>query len=166
MRLKITKLLKSHLKEAHRIYNYYISKSFSNFEEKKVTFSHFKNNYKKIIAKNLPYLGALDNEKVVGVAYLNNYREKSGYKFAFENTIYIDNEYIKKGIGNKLLNKLIITSKKNKNIKIIVAVISGIDSKGSIKIHKKNGFKKIGVLKKIGFKKGRWVDSILMQKNI
>ena len=75
-------------------------------------------------------------------------------------------ESIKKGIGNKLLSKLIVSSKKNKNIKNIVAVIGSIDSKGSLKIHQKNGFKKIGTLKKIGFKNNKWIDSILMQKNI
>ena len=52
------------------------------------------------------------------------------------------------------------------NIKSIVAVISSIDSKGSLRIHKKLGFKKVGVLKKIGYKNERWIDSIFLQKNI
>ena len=166
MKLKITNILEQHLKDAHKIYNYYIENSYANFEDKKITFKEFYKNYKNIILKKLPYLVALDNEIVVGIAYLTKFREKSGYRYTFENTIYIHTNYINKGIGNKLLNKLIISSKKNKNIKKIVAVISSINSKGSIKIHKKNGFKNIGTLKKIGFKKNKWIDSILMQKNI
>ena len=66
----------------------------------------------------------------------------------------------------KLLKKLISVSKKRKNIKKIVAVISGIDSKGSLKIHLKLGFVRSGILKKIGFKNRKWIDCILLQKNL
>ena len=52
------------------------------------------------------------DDKVVGIAYLNKFRDKSGYRFAFENTIYVDNEYLKKGIGYKLLKELINVKKK------------------------------------------------------
>ncbi len=166
MNLVITQILKKHLKDAHKIYNYYIENSYSNFEEKKISFKDFILNYKKITKQKLPYLVAIFDKKVVGIAYINKFRDKSGYKFAFENTIYINNKYVKKGIGLKLLKKLILVSKKNKNIKKIVAVIAGIDSSGSIKIHKKTGFKKCGLLKKIGFKNGKWIDSIIMQKDL
>tara|TARA_B100000579_G_C22207108_1_gene565543 strand:- start:38 stop:538 length:501 start_codon:yes stop_codon:yes gene_type:complete len=166
MKLRIKTISEKNLRAAHEIYNYYITNSYSNFEEKKVTFREFANNYKNIVDKKLPYLIALYDKKVVGIAYLNKFREKSGYRFAFENTIYIHNEYIKKGIGSKLLKKLIDTSKKNKKIKIIVAVISSIDSRGSIKIHQKLGFKKSGILKKIGFKNKKWIDSIFLQKEV
>ena len=134
MKLIIKKISKEHLREAHEIYNYYIINSYSNFEEKKISFKIFYKNYKNIRNYNLPYLVALEREKVIGIAYLNKFREKSGYKFVFENTIYIHNEYTKRGIGSKLLNKLIIVSKENKNIKKIVAVIAGIGSKGSLKM--------------------------------
>ena len=166
MKLRIKSISEKDLKPAHKIYNYYITNSYSNFEEKKIIFKDFHKNYKNIINKKLPYLVALYNEKVVGIAYLNQFREKSGYRFTFENTIYIHNKYIKQGIGSKLLKALINISKKNKNIKSIVAVIGSIDSKGSIKIHQKLGFKKVGKLKKVGFKKNKWIDSIFLQKNI
>ena len=140
--------------------------SYSNFEEKKLTFNEFYKNYKNIINNKLPYLVALSEKKVVGLAYLNKFREKSGYRFAFENTIYIHEKYTKQGIGYTLLKELINVSKNNKNIKLIVAVIGSIDSKGSLKIHEKLGFKKTGVLKKIGFKNNKWIDSIFLQKNL
>ena len=166
MKLKITKILEQHLREAHELYNYYITHSFANFEETKVNFRHFCKTYKNITNNKLPYIVALDDKKVIGIAYLSKFRDKSGYRFVFENTIYINNEYINSGIGSKLLEKLIITSKKNKNIKKIVAVITEIDSKGSINIHKKFGFEKSGILKNIGFKNNKWISAILMQKSI
>ena len=166
MKLRIETISEKDLRSAQKIYNYYITNSYANFEEKKLTFKDFYKNYKNIIDKKLPYLVAIYDEKVVGIAYLNQFREKSGYRFAFENTIYIHNDYIKKGIGSKLLKALINISKKNKKIKLIVAVIGSIDSQSSIKIHQKLGFKKTGILKKIGFKNNKWIDAILLQKNL
>ena len=166
MEITIKQISKKYLKDAHKIYNYYIVNSYSNFEEKKVTFNQFNNNYKNITKNKLPYLIALSEKKVVGLAYLNRFREKSGYRFSFENTIYVHDKHIRQGIGYKLLKELLNVSKNNKNIKLIVAVIGSIDSKGSLKLHKKLGFKKTGVLKKIGFKNNKWIDSILLQKNL
>ena len=166
MELTIEKISEQYLRDAHKIYNYYIVNSYANFEEKKLTFNQFYNNYKNIIKNKLPYLVALSEKKVVGLAYLNSFREKSGYRFAFENTIYVHDQHIKQGIGYTLLKELLYVSKSNKNIKLIVAVIGSIDSKGSLKLHKKLGFKKTGVLKKIGFKKNKWIDSIFLQKNL
>ena len=166
MKLIITQILEQNLEEAHKLYNYYIVNSYANFEETEVSFRNFYKNYKNITDNKLPYIVALDEKKVIGIAYLNKFRDKSGYRFVFENTIYVNNKYIKLGIGTKLLEKLLKVSKKNKNIKKIVAVIGGKDSKGSLKIHQKFGFKKSGVLKNIGYKNNKWIDAILMLKDI
>ena len=114
MSLLITPLLKKNLKDALKIYNYYIDNSFSNFEEKKVSLSDFTKNYKNITKKKLPYLAAMIDKNLVGIAYLNKFRDKSGYRFAFENTIYVHNNYLKQGIGFRLLKQLITSSKKTK----------------------------------------------------
>ncbi len=166
MKLTIEKISEKYLRDAHKLYNYYIVNSYANFEEKKQTFNQFHNNYKNIIKNKLPFLIALSEKKVVGLAYLNKFREKSGYRFAFENTIYIHDKHTRQGIGYKLLKELLNVSKNNKNIKLIIAVIGSIDSKGSLKLHEKLGFKKTGVLKKIGFKNNKWIDSIFLQKKL
>ena len=166
MELKIKKISEKYLKEAHKIYNYYVVNSYSNFEETRISIQDFHKKYLNIINNKLPYLVALYEKKVVGIAYLSKFREKSGYRFSFENTIYIHKNYTKQGIGSKLLQELLNISKKNKKIKIIIAVIGSIDSKGSLKIHQKLGFKKTGVLKKIGFKNKKWIDSYFLQRNL
>ena len=164
MKIILRKMVEKDLKEALLIYNHFIENSYANFEEKKISLKKFRSQYNIIILKKLPFLVAEYTNKIVGLAYLQNYRVKSGYKYTFENSIYIHPNYTNKGIGNKLLKKLISTEKKNKNIKNIIAVIGNIDNKKSVTIHKKNGFKKIGTLKKIGFKKNKWIDSVYMQK--
>ena len=166
MKLTIEQISEQYLSDAHKIYNYYILNSYSNFEEKILTFNQFHKNYINIISNKLPYLVALSEKKVVGLAYLNKFREKSGYRFAFENTIYVHDAHIRQGIGYKLLKELLYDSEKNKNIKFIIAVIGSRDSKGSLILHEKLGFKKTGVLKKIGFKNNKWIDSIFLQKNL
>ena len=97
---------------------------------------------------------------------LNKFRNKSGYRFTYENSIYIDPIFMNKGIGAELLKNLIKISKKNKKIKNIIAVIGDSKNYSSIKIHSKNGFKKIGILRKIAFKKNKWLDSVYMQKTL
>ena len=163
---KFRSINKSDIKSILKIYNFHILKGLANFEEKPFSYKMFNELCLNIIKLNLPFIVCEYKKKLVGFAYLNKFRDKSGYRFSFENSIYIDESYLGIGIGNKLLYELIKKSKKNKKIKTIIAVIGGENSLASIKIHKKNGFKMIGTLKKIGFKKKLWIDSIYMQHNL
>ncbi len=160
------KISEKHIYEALKIYNYYISNSFSNFEENKLSIRSFKALYKNIKLNKLPFIIGIDKNNVVGLAFVNKFREKSGYRFTHEHSIYVDPDFIKKGYGQKLLKNLIKLCKKNSKIKNLIAVIGGSNNIASIKIHKSNGFKYIGTLSKVGFKKNRWIDSIYMQKKL
>jgi len=151
---------------ALKIYNYYISNSFSNFEENRISLRSFKLLHKNIKLNNLPFIVAVENEEVLGVAYVNKFREKSGYRFTYEHSIYINQKYINHGYGSVILKELIKLSKKNKSIKNLIAVIGGSDNLASIKIHQKNGFKYIGTLTKVGYKKNKWIDSVYMLKRL
>ena len=146
------------------IYNFHINFGFANFDEKPFLYNDFFDLCQNIINAKLPFIVCSIDKKIVGFAYLNNFRNKSGYRYSFENSIYVDNEFTKKGIGSNLLEELIKVSSENSKIKNIIAVIGGKDSEASIRIHKKNGFVIIGTLKKIGFKKKEWLDAIYMQK--
>ena len=82
------------------------------------------------------------------VLLVSKFREKSGYRYTFEHSIYVDPKFLNKGYGSIILNELIKACKKNNKIKNLIAVIGGSNNISSIKIHKKNGFKYIGTLKK------------------
>ena len=159
-------LTKKQLSDALKIYNFYISNSFSNFEEKKLSINSFQLLYKKIRLRKLPFILAVKNKNIIGLAFVNKFREKSGYRFTYEHSIYVDPLFVKQGYGSLILKNLIKQCKKNKNIKNLIAVIGGADNKGSINIHKKNGFKYIGTIIKAGYKKNKWVDSVYMQKRL
>ena len=121
---------------------------------------------KKIKKNKLPFILAIEEDEVIGLAFVNKFREKSGYRFSYEHSIYVNPDYINNGYGNKILKELIKICKKITKIKNLIAVIGGRNNFASIKIHKNNGFKYIGTIKKAGFKKNMWVDSIYMQKRL
>ena len=158
------KFTKKVLKQGLKIYNYYIKNSFSNFEEKVLSFETYYKLYRTIKSNNLPYLLLKIDEEIIGIAFVNKFREKSGYRYTFEHSIYINNKHVNNGYGSFILKELIKECKKNKKIKNLIAVIGSSKNISSIKLHKKNGFKYIGTLNKIGFKKNKWIDSVYMQK--
>jgi len=162
--LKFRAIKTSDIKRVLEIYNFHINNGLANFEEKPLSYKDFLHLTNNILNFNLPFIVCEKEKKLIGFSYLSKFRNKSGYKFTFEDTIYIDNDYIRKGIGEILLNQLIQISLKNSKIKTIIAVISGKNTEASIKIHKKNGFNMIGTLKKVGFKKNQWLDSVYMQR--
>ena len=146
------------------IYNFYIENGTANFEETSFSYKDFKNLSQNTLNSNLPFIVAEIDKKIIGFAYLSSFRNKSGYRHSFENSIYIDKKFIGKGIGYSLLHQLIKSSLKNSKIKTIIAVIGGKNTEASIRIHKKNGFKIVGTLKKVGFKNNQWLNSVYMQK--
>ncbi len=166
MKVKKNNFTKNEITEALKIYNYFIENSLSNFEEKKLSKSKFNLLFKKIKKNNLPFILGIENNKVIGLAFINKFREKSGYRFSYEHSIYVDPDFTNNGYGNKILKELIKICKKIVKIKNLIAVIGGKNNFASIKIHKKNGFHYIGTIKKAGFKKNKWVDSIYMQKRL
>ena len=164
MIINSSKISEKDMISALEIYNYYISNSLSNFEEKKLSILSFKKLYKNIRLKKLPFILAKNESEIVGIAFVNNFRLKSGYRYTHEHSIYINPKLINHGYGTIILSELIKLCRKNKDIKNLIAVIGGSDNLGSINIHKKNGFKYIGTLSKVGYKKNKWVDSVYMQK--
>ena len=166
MRVKKNNFTVNEISKARKIYNYFIEYSFSNFEEKVLSKSAFNLLLNKVKKNKLPFILAIEDIEVIGLAFVNKFRENSGYRFSYEHSIYVDPTFINKGYGNKVLQELLKICKKIAKIKNLIAVIGGKYNFASINIHKKNGFDYIGTIRKAGFKKNRWIDSIYMQKRL
>jgi len=164
--MKFRKFKFEDIEDILKIYNFHILNGLANFEENPLTYDNFLILSESIINANLPFIVCENNTNILGFAYLNKFRNKSGYKFSYENSIYVHEKHLSKGIGSKLLKQLILSSLEKSYIKSIVAVIGGNDANASIKIHEKNGFRMVGKLKNIGFKKNQWLDAIYMQIEI
>ena len=166
MKVKKNNFTKNQISKALKIYNFYIENSFSNFEEKKLSKSTFNLLLTKVKNNKLPFILAIVDKEVIGLAYVNKFREKSGYRFSYEHSIYIDPNFINNGYGDIMLKELVKICKKITKIRNLIAVIGGKNNFASIKIHKKNGFHYVGTIKKAGFKNNKWIDSIYMQKRL
>ena len=115
------------------------------------------------MARGFPYLVAAPGDDVLGYAYCSSYRPRSGYRFSVEDSIYMDPGAGRRGVGTQLLSALIDDCARQ-GYRQMVAVIGDSDNQASIALHRKLGFQMTGVLRAVGFKFGRWVDSVLMQR--
>lgn len=112
-------------------------------------------------AKGFPIIVADLDGVAVGFGTYGTFREKTGYQFTVEHSVYVDPEFIGKGIGSLLLKALIALAK-SENYHVMVGGIDA-DNQDSIAFHKKFGFTENGVLKEVGFKFGKWLDLQFMQ---
>jgi L-amino acid N-acyltransferase YncA len=116
-----------------------------------------------IVEAGYPYLVAQADGAVLGYAYAGAYRARPGYRFSVENSIYVAPEAQRRGIGRALLDGL-IAEVERRGFRQMIAVIGDSAQVASIALHRAAGFRLIGTLEAVGFKHGRWLDTVLMQR--
>ena len=109
-----------------------------------------------------PYLVAALDGRVVGYAYAGAYRPRPAYRFTVENSVYLEPAVHRRGIGLQLLRRLIAESEA-RGYRQMIAVIGDSANAGSIGVHTICGFSMIGTHPDVGFKFGRWLDTVMMQ---
>jgi phosphinothricin acetyltransferase len=118
----------------------------------------------RVVSLGLPYLvAALPDAGVVGYAYAGPYRPRPAYRFSLENSIYIAPDRQGAGIGRALLPALIARSEAL-GYRQMIAVIGDSANHASIRLHARCGFVHAGVLSSVGWKHGRWLDTVLMTR--
>jgi L-amino acid N-acyltransferase YncA len=113
----------------------------------------------------LPYFVAEDASGVLGYAYAAPYRTRIGYRYTVEDSIYVDPAVVGRGVGRRLLERLIEACTAC-GCRQMIAVIGDTANSASIGLHEACGFARVGMLPSTGFKFGRWVDSVLMQRGL
>ena len=116
-----------------------------------------------VLKAGLPYLAAEFGDTLVGYAYATAYRPRPAYRFTLEDSVYVAHGLDGRGIGRALLRALIERCERGP-WRQMLAVIGNSDNAGSIALHRRLGFQPIGTLRSVGFKHGRWVDTVLMQR--
>ena len=145
------------------IYAHHVRFGLGSFEEEAPSLEDIAQRRAAVVARSLPFIVAAIGDRVVGYAYANPYRPRSAYRYALEDSIYVAADCTRRGIGRALLARLIDICAAQ-NYRQLVAVIGDSANTASIRLHEELGFTRIGVLPAIGFKHGRWVDSVLMQR--
>lgn len=118
-----------------------------------------------ILEGGYPHLVAERTGEVLGYAYAGAYRTRPAYRSTVEDSIYIAPAAQGQGIGRALLEAL-IRECEALDFRLMVAVIGDEESKGSIGLHRSLGFEPAGILKGIGYKHGRWLSTVLMQRSL
>jgi len=116
-----------------------------------------------ILQRGYPYLVAIEKDEVVGYAYVGPYRTRPAYQHTLENSVYVAAQARGRGIGKMLLAELLDICERG-SWRTVIAIIGDSNNTGSIKLHKSLGFRHVGTIEAAGYKLGRWVDSVIMQK--
>jgi phosphinothricin acetyltransferase len=148
------------------IYNYYVRNSVVTFDLEPLTLADWTSKFEHLAEMKLPFLVAVSpNAQILGFAYVAPWRQKAAYRRTVEDSIYLKPAAIGKRLGSRLLEALMRESKAS-GVKEIVAVISDKGAEASVALHEAFGFKHQGHLGKVGFKFGRWLGTVLMQKSL
>jgi phosphinothricin acetyltransferase len=148
-----------------RIYGHHVTQGLASFEEVAPPPEEMARRRADILARGFPYLVAAAGDEVLGYAYCSAYRPRSGYRFSVEDSIYVTPGRDRGGIGSALLAPLIAQAT-TLGARQMIAVIGDSANAASIRLHARFGFRMVGTIEAVGFKFGRWVDSVLMQRGL
>jgi phosphinothricin acetyltransferase len=148
-----------------RIYGHHVAHGLASFEEAPPTPDDMLTRFRALKERSFPYIVAERSNEILGYAYAGPYRARSAYRFTIENSVYIARESMGQGMGRALLGRLIQDCEEGP-WRQMIAVIGDSGNSASIALHKSLGFRLVGILEHVGFKHGRWVDSVLMQRTL
>ncbi|MFF0728789.1 GNAT family N-acetyltransferase [Streptomyces sp. NPDC004134] len=126
---------------------------------------HWHERLAELTGRGLPFLVAEVDGTVAGYAYAGPWRPKPAYGRTVENSIYLAPDRTGQGIGGALLAELVDRCTWT-DVRQIIAVIADTGSDASAELHRRHGFTQVGRLTEVGFKNGRWVGTILMQRTL
>jgi L-amino acid N-acyltransferase YncA len=119
--------------------------------------------FRTLIAGGFPYLVAESGGGVSGFAYAGPYRARIAYRYTLEDSIYVAPACHRKGIGRALIDELVAEAGA-RGFRQMIAVIGDSAQVASIALHRAAGFEPVGTFAAVGFKFGRWLDTVLMQR--
>jgi L-amino acid N-acyltransferase YncA len=152
-----------HIRE---IYNYYVANSTVTFDEEPQTLAELRAKFRHTAKLGHPWIVAVSpTGQILGYATVSPWKQKAAYRFTVENSIYLGAGATGKGLGTALMAELLERSKAA-GIKEVVAVIADRGAESSIAMHERFGFREVGRMGKVGFKFGRWLGTVLMQKSL
>lgn len=147
------------------IYAHHVIHGTASFELEPPTLEQMLQRRAGICANGLPYLVAERDGEVVGYAYATPYRPRPAYRFTVEDSVYVREGMAGFGIGHALLGAVIqhCTASGRRQM---VAIIGNSENSASIRLHTRLGFRQVGVFESVGFKHGRWLDTVIMQREL
>ena len=151
------------MEAVHSIYAHHVLHGLGTFEEIPPSLDDIKSRYATIIGAGMPWLVAEVDGRIAGFAYAGPFRLRTAYRFTVEDSIYVADGFFGRGVGRALLGELIRRCEGGP-WRQMLAVIGDSGNEGSIGLHRAFGFSDLGTMKSVGFKHGRWIDVVMMQR--
>jgi L-amino acid N-acyltransferase YncA len=156
------------LEQVAAICAHYVTTSVATFEEVPPTVADWQRRLDDLAVRNLPFLvaeaGAVPGS-VGGYAYASPWRPKPAYRHTVEDTVFVSPGHTGRGLGSALLGRL-LTGCEQAGARQVIAVIADTGSDASVALHRALGFLPAGRLCRVGHKHGRWIDTVLMQREL
>ena len=163
---EIRPVRESDIPHVREIYNYYVTNSVVTFDEKKWSLGQWRDKFAHLHKLGMPFLVAQSpSGQILGYALVHPMSAKSAYRYSVENSIYLGHAATGKGLGRALLEALIAASEQA-GIHQMVAIISDKGAEASIALHQRLGFVEVGRMGRVGYKFGRWLGTIYLQKQL
>ncbi|WP_304165634.1 GNAT family N-acetyltransferase [Phenylobacterium aquaticum] len=147
------------------IYGHHVLTGLASFEEVPPTAEDMAGRRAAVVALGLPYLVAEEDGTVLGFAYAGAFRPRAAYRYTVEDSVYVSPDALGKGVGRAVLSQ-VLADCETLGLRQVMAVIGDSGNAASIGLHQALGFEHAGVCKAVGFKHGRWVDTVWMQKSL
>jgi phosphinothricin acetyltransferase len=163
VRVQVRAATPGDLAAVQAIYAHHVLNGLASFEEAAPPLDEIRRRYEDVIGRGLPWLVAEYGDAIAGYGYCAPFRARSAYRYALEDSVYVRHDMQGRGIGRALLDELVRRCEAE-GYRQLVAVIGDSAHAASINLHAAAGFLRVGTLRSVGFKLGRWVDSVLMQK--
>ena len=145
------------------IYDYAVRQGTASFELDPPDAAEMARRRQALVEAGFPYLVAEAEGAVAGYAYAGPYRPRPAYRWSVEDSVYVAPSMHRRGIGTALLARL-VGEAEQRGYRQMIAVIGDSAQTASIALHRAAGFRMIGTIENVGFKLGRWLDTVLMQR--
>ena len=145
------------------IYSHHVLNGTGTFETTPPTEQDMASRRADVLAKELPFLVAEEDGRILGFAYCNWFKPRPAYRYSAEDSIYMADGERGRGAGKQLLAAL-ADQAQDAGVRKLIAVIGDSANQGSVRVHEAIGFSHVGVLKSCGWKFGKWLDVVLMEK--
>ena len=163
--LVLRDVIEADLSAITEIYDYHVACGTASFELVPPDENEMTRRWRETTSRGFPFIVAELDRKVLGYAYAGQYRPRIGYRFTVEDSVYIHHEHTGRGLGGALLKELIARCEAA-GFRQMIAAIGDSTNVASVRLHEEFGFAMVGTLRAVCWKFDRWIDSILMQKEL
>ncbi|MET9149070.1 MULTISPECIES: N-acetyltransferase family protein [unclassified Streptomyces] len=153
------------LPEVAAVYGHHALHGVATFDEAPRPLAEWERKYDDLLARGLPFLVTEEAGRVTGFAHAGPYRPKPAYRYTVEDSLYLAPDATGRGLGAALLGAL-LDACGHAGARRVVAVITDPGGEASVALHRRFGFTEAGRLTAVGYKHGRWLDTLLFQREL